>query len=106
MEMFGANLLGAVPLVGTLDLLGYPYTGCGPGELYLQEDKSLTKKLLAFDQILFPNFAVFAKDDSLETGGQLRLPLFDKPLRMDASIGVGKRSLVRSTPELMERVLE
>jgi D-alanine-D-alanine ligase len=91
MEMFGDNLLGAIPVVGLLDLLGLPYTGAGPGELYLQEDKSLTKKLLAFDHIAFPDFAVFSKNADLETGGNLRLPLFVKPLRMDASIGIGAK---------------
>jgi D-alanine-D-alanine ligase len=106
MEMFGDNLLGAVPVVGALDLLGVPYTGAGPGEYYLQEDKALTKKLLAFDHISYPNFAVFSRDADLETGGKLRMPLFVKPLRMDASIGIGRKSLVHSTHEMMERVQE
>jgi D-alanine-D-alanine ligase len=106
MEQFGDNLLGAVPLVGTLDLLAVPYTGGGPGEYYLQEDKALTKKLLAFDHISYPDFAVFSRNADLETGGRLRMPLFVKPLRMDASIGIGARSLVHSTQELMARVLE
>lgn len=106
MEMFGDNLLGAVPIVGTLDLLGLAYTGAGPGEYYLQEDKALTKKLLAFDGIAYPDFAVFSRDADLETGGNLRMPLFVKPLRMDASIGIGAKSLVHGTRDLMERVLE
>src|SRR5690606_31459552 len=40
-----------------------------------------------------------------ETGGNLRMPLFVKPLRMEASIGIDERSLVRNTQQLMERVL-
>lgn len=106
MEMFGDNLLGAIPVVGALDMIGVPYTGAGPGELYLQEDKSLTKKLLAFDQILYPDFAVFSKDADIETGGKLRMPLIVKPLRMDASIGIGAKSVVRSAREMMERVID
>src|SRR5207253_2003689 len=39
METFGNSQLGAVAVTGLLDLLGIPYTGGGPGELYLQEDK-------------------------------------------------------------------
>src|SRR5262245_32353846 len=39
METFGNHQLGAVGVVGLLDLLGLPYTGAGPGEYYLQEDK-------------------------------------------------------------------
>ena len=106
METFGDSQLGAVGLAGLLDLLGLPYTGGGPGEIYIQEDKALTKKLLAFDGIRYPEYAVFSPDADLETGGQLRMPLFVKPLRMDASIGINGQSLVRSTHELMERVLD
>jgi D-alanine-D-alanine ligase len=106
MDMFGDNLLGATPVVGTLDLLGLPYTGGGPGEFYLQEDKALTKKLLAFDHIAYPDFAVFSPGADLETGGRMRFPLFVKPLRMDASIGIGAESLVHNFRELMERVVE
>jgi D-alanine-D-alanine ligase len=105
MDTFGKSELGAIGLVGLLDLLGLRYTGGGPGEFYLQEDKALTKKLLAFDHIAYPDFAVFSRDADLETGGKLRMPLFVKPLRMDASIGIDGKSLVHSARELMERVL-
>ncbi len=104
METFGKTQLGAVGVVGLLDLLGVPYTGVGPGEMFLQEDKSITKKLLAFEQIAFPDFAVFSVDKDLETGGNLHFPLFVKPLRMDASIGINGKSVVHSTKELMQRV--
>jgi D-alanine-D-alanine ligase len=105
LETFGDGEFGLVAAVGFLDLLKVPYTGDGPGEYYIQEDKALTKKLLAFDQVRFPDFAVFSRDADLETGGNLRLPLFVKPLRMDASIGIDRGSVVRCTDELMERVL-
>jgi D-alanine-D-alanine ligase len=36
----------------------------------------------------------------------LRLPLFVKPLRMDASIGIGAKSIVHSVQEMMKCVLE
>jgi D-alanine-D-alanine ligase len=104
METFGDSQLGAIGVVGLLDLLGIPYTGGGPGEFYLQEDKALSKKLLAFEGIRYPDFAVFSTETGLETGGNLRMPLFVKPLRMDASIGIDAKSLVRSSAELMERV--
>src|SRR5262245_16946056 len=65
METFGTSQLGAVGVVGVLDLLGVPYTGGGPGEFYVQEDKALTKKLLAFDKVLYPDFAVFSKNADL-----------------------------------------
>src|SRR3954468_4151899 len=103
MEMFGQNIRGDIGVAGVLDLLGYPFTGGGPGELYLRLDKGLAKKALAFDQILYPDFAVISQHE-LETGGNLRLPLFVKPLRADASIGIGSDALVRDVPSLYKRV--
>lgn len=106
LEQFGDNNLGLVEATAVLELLGVPYTGSGAGELYMQEDKALTKKLLAYESLKYPDFAVFSPDSELETGGNLRMPLFVKPLRMDSSIGIdGSKSLVRTTTELMEQVL-
>jgi D-alanine-D-alanine ligase len=105
MEMFGKNVFGDVGIVGLLQLLDLPHTGGGPGEVYLQQDKVLTKKLLAFDKIPYPDFAVFSPTADLETGGNLRLPLFVKPLRCDASIGIDGRSLVDNSVDLMKRVV-
>ena len=105
-ESFGDDIIGGVMgVAGVLDLLQVPYTGGGPGEIFLQEDKALTKKLLAFEGIRFPDFATFPANANFETGGNLRMPLFIKPLRMDASIGIDERSLVRNTQQMMERVL-
>src|SRR5918992_6056832 len=104
MEMFGDNVFGDIPVTGLLELLGLPHTGSGPGELYLSQDKGLTKKLLAFEDILYPRFAVFARDTAFETGGNLKIPLFVKPLRSDASLGIGGKSLVHDAVALMERV--
>src|SRR5262245_9411442 len=103
-ENFGKVRLGAVGVVGLLDLLEVPYVGGGPGEFFIQQDKAITKKLLAFDHIRFPDFAVFSRNAGFETGGNLRMPLFVKPLSMDASIGIEASSLVDNTKDLMKRV--
>jgi D-alanine-D-alanine ligase len=104
MEMFADNIFGDIPITGLLDLLGVRYTGSGPGELYLSQDKALSKKLLSYEDILYPRFAVFNKDSEIETGGNLRMPLFVKPLRSDASLGVSGKSLVHDTLQLMKQV--
>ncbi len=106
MEMFGKNIAGDVTVAGVLNSLGLPFTGGGPGELFIQADKALAKKLLAFDGIAYPNFAVFDRQSGdFETGGNLRMPIFVKPLDTDASIGIDQGSLVHSTMALMERVM-
>jgi D-alanine-D-alanine ligase len=104
MEMFGDNVFGDIPVTGLLELLGVRYTGSGPGELYLSQDKGLTKKLLAFEDVLYPRYAIFSRQATFETGGNLRMPLFVKPLRSDASLGIGGKSLVHDAAALMERV--
>lgn len=104
LEELGDSLFGAVGTAGLLELLGHPYTGGGPGELYVRQDKGLAKKLLRFDKIPTPDFAVFSLDADLETTGNLRLPLFVKPLRMDASIGIDGKALVTTSQELLDRV--
>jgi D-alanine-D-alanine ligase len=103
--MFGRNLLGDVAVAGGLELLGVKHTGGGPGELFLRQDKALTKELLAYHGVPFPHYVVFRRDFYPETIGRLRMPLIVKPLRMDASIGIESASLVRSTTQMMKRVV-
>lgn len=106
-ESFDNDMIGgSMGVAGVLDLLQVPYTGGGPGELYLQEDKSLSKKLLEYEGVKYPDFASFAPNAGLETGGNLRMPLFVKPQRMEASQGIDEKSLVHNTQQLMERVLK
>ena len=106
-EMFGDNVQGDAAVASVLELLRIPFTGSGASELYLRQDKGVAKKVLAFENILYPNFAIFSPDADLETGGNLRMPLFVKPLRGDASIGIkGADALVRDSSALMERVLQ
>jgi hypothetical protein len=104
METFGKSQLGLVGVAGLLDLVGVPYVGCGPGEFYLQEDKGLTKKLLAFDGIRYPDFAVFGRDLEPQDIGSLRMPLIVKPLRMDASIGIDAKAIVANFEDMRDRV--
>jgi D-alanine-D-alanine ligase len=106
LESFGGDTGGDVAVTGLLNLLGVRYTGGGPGELYLRQDKGLAKKVFAFEGILYPHFAVFSQNSDFETGGKLRMPLFVKPLTADASIGIDNGSLVRDSTALMKRVIE
>ncbi len=46
-------------VIGYLELLGMPYTGCNPRGLMLARDKSLSKKILAYHRIPYPDFAFF-----------------------------------------------
>ena len=102
---FGDVESGLIATAALLDAMKLPYTGGGPGELFIRGNKSLAKKILAYEKLRCPDFAVFSRDASLETGGNLRMPLIVKPLERDGSVGIKSNALVRSVPELMERVL-
>lgn len=104
-ENFGKVRMGAVGVAGLLDLLEVPYVGGGPGEFFIQQDKAVTKKLLAFDRVRYPEFAVFTRAADIEMGGNLRMPLFVKPLSMDASIGIESTSVVHNMKDLMKRAV-
>jgi D-alanine-D-alanine ligase len=104
METFGDTYLGDVPAVALIDLLGFRRTGGGPGEFYITGDKALSKKILGYENITYPRFAVFSRDADFETGGNLKMPLFVKPASLDASLGIDAKSLVHDAKTLMERV--
>src|SRR4051812_41472792 len=104
-ETFGESLNGDSGVAAVLDLLGFHYTGGGPGELYLRQDKGLAKKVLAFEGVQYPHFAIFGKDADLEAAGKLHMPLFVNPLTADASIGIDGESLVRDAISMMKRIV-
>ncbi len=83
-----------------LNLLGLRYTGSSPAGLLMAGDKSLTKKVLRFHEILTPQFAT-AYRGALDHVGDLRFPLIVKPPQEDASLGITSKSVVRDVKELL-----
>jgi D-alanine-D-alanine ligase len=90
-------------VTAVLALLGQRFTGTGPVGMALRQDKAVTKKLLQFHEVACPKFAIF-DTDNLEFAGKMRFPVFVKPMRGDASVGVHDSSLVRNYESLIERV--
>lgn len=85
-----------------LEILGIPYTGSHPLTLGLCQNKGLAKAILRANNIPTPRYQVMSRADALRRG--LKFPLFVKPLREDASIGITKSSFVRDMEELRSRV--
>lgn len=102
-ESFGDRLHHDYPIPAMLEVMGLPFTGADAGCMYLAGDKVLTKKLLNFHEVRYPEFITFAMD-RIETSQNLSFPLFVKPVRSDASIGIHGRSLVHNFKSLIERV--
>ncbi|MHC4712188.1 MAG: D-alanine--D-alanine ligase family protein [Planctomycetota bacterium] len=91
-------------VVGYLELLGLPYTGCNPLGLQLSRDKALSKELLPYHRIRTPRFIVCRREHKVRRPAGFPFPAIVKSLIEDASSGLSRRSVVQSDGELVERV--
>ena len=99
-ESFGGKSALESNVASLLNLLGCRYTGSSPAGLLMAGDKSLTKKVLRFHEILTPQFATVFRG-ALDHVGDLRFPLIVKPPQEDASLGITSKSVVRDVKELL-----
>jgi len=99
-ESFGGKSALESNVAALLNLLGCRYTGSSPAGLLMAGDKSLTKKVLRFHEILTPQFATVFRG-ALDHVGDLRFPLIVKPPQEDASLGITAKSVVRDIRELL-----
>jgi len=91
-------------VVGYLEMLKLPYTGCNSRGMLLGRDKSLTKTLLSYHRIPVPRFLIVPRGRKVKRPKRLAFPLFVKSLTMDASIGISQASVVETDAKLEERV--
>ncbi len=104
LEEFHGESLYAQNVVGLLELLRVPYTGCNPRGLMLARGKDLSKKLLKYHRVPVPAFAVFPMGKKVRRPARLKFPLIVKSLWEDASLGIAQASIVDSDEKLAERV--
>lgn len=91
-------------VVSYLELLHVPYTGCNPRGLMLARDKALTKKVLSYHRIPYPDFMVVPQSRSVKRPKELTFPLIVKSLSEEASLGISQASIVEDDEKLKERV--
>lgn len=92
-------------VVGYLELVRVPYTGCNSRGLVLARDKALSKKILHYHRIRVPRFAVVPAGRRLKRKpAQLQYPLIVKSQVEEASIGIAEASVVNSDDKLAERI--
>jgi D-alanine-D-alanine ligase len=90
--------------VSYLELLLIPYTGCNPRGLLLSRDKALSKKVLAYEGVPVPGFAVFRRGEPVEVSDGFSFPAIVKSLVLDGSVGISQASVVSTDVKLEERV--
>ncbi|MBX3324964.1 MAG: ATP-grasp domain-containing protein, partial [Nitrospira sp.] len=91
-------------VVSYLELLHMPYTGCNPRGLMLARDKVLTKKVLSFHRIPYPDFMEVPQGRVAKRPKQLAFPLIVKSVTEEASLGISQASIVGDDDKLSERV--
>jgi len=104
LDEFGGEGIFDQHVVAYLELLRVPYTGCNPRGMTLARDKALTKKILAYHRIPYPDFAVFTRGQKVRKPRHLTYPVIVKSLNEDASLGIAQASIVESDEKLQERV--
>jgi D-alanine-D-alanine ligase len=104
MEEFGGEGIYVPYVLGYLELMRVPFTGCNPTGLMLADDKELMKKLLRYHRIPAPAFAVFSRGRTVRRPRRLEFPLIVKSATAHGSVGIAQASLVTSDEKLAERV--
>lgn len=91
-------------LPALLDAEGLPYTGASPQCLMVTRNKAMTKKVLAHHNIEVPRFKAYRMNEEVGKEDELFFPAIVKPMRLDASQGISKASVVYDRESLIERV--
>jgi len=104
LEEFDGEAVMDYGVVGYLELLRVPYTGCCPRGMLLARDKALSKQILAYHRIPVPDFAVFPLGRTVRRPKRLRFPLIVKSLNEEASLGIAQASIVEDDERLKDRV--
>lgn len=91
-------------ILGYLELLRQPFTGCHPSGLIVADDKVLTKKILRYHRIPVPDFTRFRRGRVVVRPNRLDFPLIVKSASEHGSVGIAQASVVTTDARLQERV--
>lgn len=91
-------------IAGVLELMDVVYTGASPEDLFVCNDKALSKKILSYHKINVPDFHVVYRGENITRPASLGFPLIVKPLREEASRGISRASFVDNEKAFKERV--
>jgi D-alanine-D-alanine ligase len=102
-ETFADDYRLEVNVAAVMEMAGMKFTGSGTAGLLLAQNKILTKQLLEYHEVNTPRFLTF-DGDAFEAFGRMSFPLIVKPARTDASLGIGRHSVVNDWEEMTRRV--
>lgn len=103
-ERFNNNSAFEADFASHLNLLGIPFTGCGPAAMMLCKHKGLAKQLLMYHSVRVPQFVILPYKKPIKRPKRLEFPVFIKPLKEEASMGISQASFVENDAQFRERV--
>ncbi|HRK60968.1 MAG TPA: hypothetical protein PLY88_00280 [Candidatus Omnitrophota bacterium] len=103
-ERFKNDAAHEADAVSYLKLLGIPFTGCGPTAITFCKDKGLAKQILSHHRIRVPQFVILPFKKKVHLPKRFPFPVFVKPLKEEASVGISQASLVETETQFKERV--
>jgi D-alanine-D-alanine ligase len=104
MEFF-ANRSRFLPhVLGYLELIDQPYTGCNPFGMMLSLDKGLQRKILRHHRIATPEFALAPVGRVFKMPTRMKYPVIVKSAKEHGSRGIAHASVINTDEKLAERI--
>lgn len=103
-ERFRNSASHEADIAAFLRLTGVPFTGCGATAITLCKNKGLAKQILTHHRIRVPQFVVLPFKKKIHRPKRLTFPIFVKPLKEEASVGISQASVVETDAQFQERV--
>lgn len=104
LEEFSGRGIYVPYVLGYLELIRRPYTGCNPYGITLTHNKAHAKKILRFHRIPVPDFGVCGRGRKVRVPKRLAYPLIVKSTTEHGSVGISQASVVYDFDQLVERV--
>lgn len=103
-ERFKNSAAHEADIAAFLRLTGIPFTGCGATAITLCKNKGLAKQILSHHRVRVPQFIVLPFKKKIHRPKRLTFPIFVKPLKEEASVGISQASVVENDDQFKERV--
>ncbi|MBF0510908.1 MAG: ATP-grasp domain-containing protein [Candidatus Omnitrophica bacterium] len=104
MEMFNDQTQLEKNMAALLEIMGVPYTGSSAGNIFVCNNKALSKKIFNFHHIKVSKFHTYYRGKRKRVLVKLRFPMVIKPLCEEASRGISQASIVDNPQAFMDRI--
>ncbi|MBF0523219.1 MAG: hypothetical protein HQL24_09215 [Candidatus Omnitrophica bacterium] len=103
-EVFNDRSYYEKNMAALLEMINIPYTGATSENIFICNNKGLTKQILSYHRIKNPNFHIFYRGRRVWLPKKLTLPVVIKPLNEEASRGISQASIADKEEAVFERV--